>query len=88
MRDDDRGPVGREFGQRLANAVFGGRIHRRGGIVEDDDARLGQDATRNRKALALPARQGYAALTYQRVVTLGQLRDVLMQLLIMYFYNL
>ena len=58
--------------QRLALAVEARR-----GLVEDQDARVGENRARDRDALALPARQLDAALADDRVVALLELLDEL-----------
>ena len=58
--------------QRLALAV-----EARGRLVEDQDARIGEDRARDRDALALAARQLHAALADDRVVPLLELLDEL-----------
>ena len=50
-------------------------VERTGGLVEDQDARLPEQRSRDRDALALSARQPRALLPHHRVVALGQLGD-------------
>src|SRR5439155_27334535 len=52
-------------------------IQARGGLVEDQDAGVGEDRAGDRYALALPARQPHAALADDRVVTLREAADEL-----------
>ena len=47
----------------------------RGGVVEDQDARVGEQRARDRDPLALAARQRQPALADARVVAVGQLGD-------------
>ena len=58
--------------QRLALAV-----EARGRLVEDEDARVGEDRARDRDALALAARELHAALADDRVVALLEAVDEL-----------
>ena len=50
-------------------------VERAGRLVEDQDARVGDQRARDRDALALPARQAAAAFADDGVVALGQLQD-------------
>jgi hypothetical protein len=61
--------------RRLLDFLLGLGIHRRGGLVEDQDARVDQQRAGDGDALALAARQALAALAHQRVVALRQAQD-------------
>ena len=50
-------------------------VERAGRLVEDQDARVGDQRARDGDALALAARQARAALADDGVVALGQLED-------------
>ena len=41
---------------------LGARVHRRGRVVQNQDARLGEQGPSDRHPLTLPTRQGQAAL--------------------------
>src|SRR5690606_41874 len=58
--------------QRLALAVEGGRR-----LIEDEDARVGQDRTCDRDPLPLTARQLHASLAHDRVVAVLEAADEL-----------
>ena len=60
--DDERGALRHHLGQRVADLVLLGRVDRGGGVVEDQDAGVGQDGPGDGDALALPARERVAAL--------------------------
>ena len=53
-------------------------VERAGGLVEDQDARVGEQRPRDRDALALAAGEARALLADHRVVALGQLADEVM----------
>src|SRR5439155_27201688 len=50
----------------------------RGGLVEDQDRRVLQERTRDRDALALAAREPYAALPHERLIAVGAAGDELL----------
>jgi hypothetical protein len=54
---------------------LGGRVHGRGGVVEQQDLRVGQQRAGKRDALALAAGQGESLLADDRVIALRQLLD-------------
>ena len=54
--------------QRQLDQVLGLGIHAGGGIVEDQDARVGQQGAGDRQALLLPAGKGHAALAHLGIV--------------------
>ena len=55
------------------------RIDARGGFVQDQDARVGQQGARKRDQLALPDREQDPALFYRGIVTLAQVHDEIMR---------
>ena len=72
VRDDDRRPRRGLGSERLADALLGRGVDRRGRVVEHQDRRAEQDAAGDRQALALAARERYAALADQGLVALRQ----------------
>ncbi len=75
VRDEHRRPVGRERPQRLVDRGLGGCVDRGRGVVEDEDARVGEHRAGERDALALAARQRHPPLADEGVVAVGQRRD-------------
>ena len=73
--DEDRGAVGHERAQRVVDGLLGRGVDGRGGVVEHEDARVGDDGPGQGDALALAARQREAALADDGVVAVGQLVD-------------
>ncbi len=60
---------------RILNEHLGLRVHRRGGLIEDQQPRVVENGARDRDPLSLPARQPHAALSHLRVVGIRQLHD-------------
>ena len=60
--DDERGPPGHRLAQPRFDLRLGGRVDRGGGVVEDQDARIGEQGAGDRHPLALPAGEGEATL--------------------------
>ena len=58
--------------QALLDERLGLGVEAGGGLVQDQDARVGQDRARDGHALPLPARQLHAALPHDRVVALRE----------------
>lgn len=56
--------------ERGENVLFGERVERRGGLVEQNDRRVLQDGARERHALLLAAAQLQAAFAHLRLVAL------------------
>ena len=77
VRDHERRAPLHHLGERVLDAVLGGGVHARGGVVEDQDARLGEQRPRDRHPLALAAAEREPALADQRVEPLGQLVEQL-----------
>ena len=73
--DGDRGAALHQVVERLLDLLLGLGVDRRGGLVEDQDARVDQQRARDRDALALAAGQRLAALADQRVVAVRQAQD-------------
>ena len=70
--DEDRRAVGHQLPQGVVDGLLGRRVDRRGGVVEHQDARVGEDGPGQGDALALAAREGDAPLADDGVVALGQ----------------
>ncbi len=60
--DDERRPSGEERAQRELDAPLGSDVDARGRLVEDEDARVGEERARERDELALAEREPRAAL--------------------------
>ena len=73
--DDERRAARHDLLQRALDLLLGRRVDGRGGVVEDQDARVGEQRAGDRDALALAARQRQAALADARVVAVGQRLD-------------
>ena len=80
VSDGDRGAPFHQVVERLLDFLLGFGIDRRRGLVEDQDARVDQQRSRNADALALAARQPLAALTDQRVVAVRQPQDEIVRM--------
>src|SRR5436309_7466953 len=78
--DDEGGAVLHQVGEARLDERLGLGVEARGGLVEDQDARVGQDGAGDGDALALPAREPHAALADDGVEplreTVGELVDV------------
>ena len=77
MRDDQRGAPSHQHLQRLLDQVFGLRIQRGGGLIQQQDRRIAQQRAGDGDALALPARQTRPALSDPGLVSFRELRDEL-----------
>ena len=66
--DGDGGAAMDQVVEGFLDFLLGRGIHRRGGFVEDQDARVDQQGAGNRDALALAAGEGLAAFADQRVI--------------------
>ena len=75
MGDDQRRAVLHDVFKRRLHEHFVFRVERRGRFIEQQHRRVLQDRARDRKALALAARQGHAALADRRVVALVEMGD-------------
>src|SRR5829696_1840665 len=73
--DDQAGPALEGGGQGLLDVDLGLGVEVGGGLVEDDDGRVGQQQPGDGQALLLPARQPVAALADHRLPPLGQALD-------------
>src|SRR5215218_10764694 len=73
--DDQAGPAGQGGGQGLLDVDLGLGVEVGGGLVEDDDGRVGQQQPGDGQALLLAAGQPVAALADHRLPALGQALD-------------
>ena len=79
VRDDERRPPGEEEAQRLLDLPLRADVHRRGRLVEDQDARVGEQRPRERDELALAQRETGAALLELRLVAVLEPEDELVR---------
>src|SRR5262249_37388883 len=70
MRDDEHRSAGRDAAHVLLNDTLALIVERTGGLIENENARIGHERARNRDALALAAGERGAALADFRVVAL------------------
>ncbi len=77
VRDQQRGPALHDPAQGLVDLGLHPRVHRRGRVVQHQDARVGQQRAGECHPLPLAAGQGESPLTYHRVVALGKSGDEL-----------
>ncbi len=63
---------------RLADLRLGFGVHRGGGIIQDEDARILQQGARDGDALLLPAGDGHPALADQGLVAVREGKDDIM----------
>ena len=75
--DHDRGASGEQAAQALLDARLGVQVHVGGGLVEDEDARVGDQGAREGDQLALAGGELRAALADLGVVAVGELGDEL-----------
>src|SRR4051812_38786311 len=75
--DDDRGAAVEEALEAALDRLLGADVDVGGGLVEDEDARLGEEGAGEGDQLALPGRELYAALADFGVQALGQLGNEL-----------
>ena len=61
VRDRDSGSTLDQDIERFLNLSFGFRVDRRGGFVEDEDPRIGEQGSRDGDTLTLTSRQGLSA---------------------------
>src|SRR5919199_2297022 len=70
--DDQRRPAAHRLAQAEPDSRPGGRIDRRGGVVEDEDPRIDGERARDRQPLALTSGERDPAFADHRVVALRQ----------------
>ena len=75
--DDERRAALHDLAQGGLDLALGGGVDRRGGVVEDQDARVGEERAGDRDPLALAAAEGQAALAHAGVVAVRELGDEL-----------
>src|SRR5215831_21391455 len=75
VRDDENRPPLGDLLHVLLNDALALIVKGARRLIEDENARIGDERAGNRDALALPAREGRAALADDRVVAFGQLED-------------
>ena len=80
MRHDQRGPALHQPVQRALDRRLVLRIDARQRLVQDQHRRIAQQRPRDRKPLALAARQSVSALTNHRRIALWQRGDELMRI--------
>ena len=73
--DDERRPAGEEPAQRPLDAPLGADVDARGRLVEDEDARVGEQRPGEGDELALAEREPAAALGDLRLVAVLELED-------------
>ncbi len=80
VRDEQRRAPAHQRPQRRVDLLLRLRVDRRGRVVEDENARVGDDRPCERDALPLPAGKRQPALADDRVVAVGQRADELVRL--------
>ncbi|CAN5702049.1 hypothetical protein BH20ACT14_BH20ACT14_11220 [soil metagenome] len=70
MRDDERRSAGEEVPKPSLDFPLGADVDRGGGLVEDENVRVGEERTREGDQLPLSQREPEAALAELRVVAL------------------
>ena len=73
VRDDEGRPPDEQPAQRVLDLLLRADVDRGGGLVEDEDARVGEQRTRERDQLALAQREAHAALAELGLVAVLQL---------------
>jgi hypothetical protein len=76
--DRDRGPVVHDGFKCSLDDPLALGVERRGGLVEHQHARVLEDHTRDREALALPTGEAVSPLADDRVIALIELEDAVM----------
>src|ERR1700722_6276167 len=76
MRDENRSASAHDVPQVIENFVFGMGIDAGERVVENQNLRIADQSTRNRRALFLAAGERDAAFSYHRVVAFGKALDV------------
>src|SRR6266487_1214967 len=74
-----RAPL-QEAADRLLNLVFGGAVNCARRVVQDENARIGQQGARNGDTLPLSAGKSHSALPNQRVITIYEAQDEVVRL--------
>src|SRR4029077_14479422 len=76
VRNEDGGPIAHDFTQMIENLVFGVSVHTGKRVIEDQDTRVADNGTRNRRTLLLSARESYAALAHQSLILLRETLNI------------
>src|SRR5215468_1125182 len=76
MRDENGRAAAHDFAQVIQDLVFGLRIDARERVIENHDARIADDGTRNGGALLLAAGEGEATFPHHGRVFVGEAFDV------------
>lgn len=77
VRDDERGPVAQQVGERGLDEQLAGAVKRAGRLVEQDDRRIDAQGAGNGDALPLPLAKLVRAFAHQRVIAVRQARGEL-----------
>ena len=75
VRDKECRPAAQDVSQRALNLVLRRAVNRTGGVIQDEDARIGQEGTGNGDPLALSAGERYAPFAYHGVVPVFEAHD-------------
>ena len=75
VRDHERRPAGEEGAERPLDLPLGADVDRGSRLVEDQDARVGEQGARERDELALAEREARAALLELRLVAVLEPQD-------------
>src|SRR5207248_2407731 len=75
VRDDERRPPGEELAERDLDPALGADVDRRRRLVEDQDARVGEERPRERDQLALAERKPRTPLSELGVVAVLERQD-------------
>src|SRR5579862_2783021 len=73
VSDHKRGASLHQAVQRALNLRLGMAVQRAGGFVQDENSRISENGSRNRKPLLLPAGERHTALRTPRIQSVGQL---------------
>src|SRR5262249_281409 len=77
--DDERRAAGQQAAQRVLDLALGSAGPRARGLVEDEDARVGEQSARERHELALAEREAETSLAELRLVSVLEARDELVR---------
>ena len=77
--DDERSSVDQKAAKRNLDAALGADVDGRGRLVEDEDARVGEEGPGKGDELPLPERQARAAFLQLRLVSVLECRDELVR---------
>src|SRR5258708_7600342 len=78
MSDNEDGPAGGNSFHVLLDGPLAFVIERAGRLIEDENARIGNERAGDRDTLALPAGKTAAAFAHDSVIALRQLQDEVM----------